>query len=303
MNATSNSPSNPSLTKFISDDAIGIAIFGALVIHAILILGVSFDIQHENPPQPELTLDVTLIPTNQKQEKAEKPQFLAQKNNEGGGKEEIKKRDTSPKGSPNAINAETPMPKQQKAAAPKPEVSTKQKNITTKKTKVTVAAVTDKRPSPVKKPLSIAQILANTQIEIDQLTAELDKRAQFASTKSRRKAISASTQEFKYAAYMEAWRKKVERIGNLNYPDAARRDKLFGSLIMHVAIRSDGSIEKIRIVRSSGHRVLDDSAKLIVRLAAPYAAFPPEIREQVDILDITRTWQYQNKSKNAFSTH
>jgi periplasmic protein TonB len=128
--------------------------------------------------------------------------------------------------------------------------------------------------------------------EIDRLTAELDRRSLSASRQERRKAVNASTQEYKYASYLEAWRSKVERIGNLNYPDEAKRRKLYGNLLMHVAVRSDGSIERIRVVRSSGHKLLDDAAVRIVRLAAPFAPFPPEIREEVDVLDITRTWQF-----------
>jgi protein TonB len=84
----------------------------------------------------------------------------------------------------------------------------------------------------------------------------------------------------------------VEKIGNLNYPEEAKRRKLYGNLLMHVAVRADGSVEKIRIRRSSGHKLLDDAAVRIVRMAAPFAPFPPEIREEVDVLDITRTWQF-----------
>jgi protein TonB len=134
--------------------------------------------------------------------------------------------------------------------------------------------------------------LASTQQEIDRLTSELDRRTVNTSKKLRRKAINASTQEFKYATYLEAWRKKVERIGNLNYPDEAKSKKLYGNLMLHVAIKADGDVEQIRLVRSSGHKILDDAAIRIVELAAPYAPLPPDIREDVDVLDITRTWQF-----------
>ena len=93
---------------------------------------------------------------------------------------------------------------------------------------------------------------------------------------------------------MEAWRAKVERIGNLNYPDAARKRKLSGSLILDVALNPDGSIGQITIRRSSGHKILDDAAIRIVKLAAPFAPFPDNIRKDVDILHVTRTWQFLN---------
>ena len=91
---------------------------------------------------------------------------------------------------------------------------------------------------------------------------------------------------------MESWRQKVERIGNLNYPTAARDQKIYGQLQMTVYIQSDGNLEKIEIKRSSGSDILDQAAKRIVEMGAPYAAFPDDIRKDVDIIDITRTWTF-----------
>lgn len=108
----------------------------------------------------------------------------------------------------------------------------------------------------------------------------------------RRKFISAATREHLFASYMSAWIAKVERIGNMNYPEAARRQGVEGSLVLSVDILADGSVEEIRILRSSGHEVLDEAAIRIVRLSAPFAPLPAEMTEQVDILTITRTWQF-----------
>jgi protein TonB len=91
---------------------------------------------------------------------------------------------------------------------------------------------------------------------------------------------------------MEAWRAKVERVGNLNYPDDARKRQLSGSLILDVALNPDGSVNQITVRQSSGHKILDDAADRIVRLAAPFAPFPDDIRAETDILHITRTWQF-----------
>jgi len=93
---------------------------------------------------------------------------------------------------------------------------------------------------------------------------------------------------------MEAWRSKVERIGNLNYPDEARKRKLSGSLILDVALNPDGSVNDVVVRRSSGQKILDDAAIRIVHLAAPFAPFPADIRKDTDILHITRTWQFLN---------
>jgi len=139
--------------------------------------------------------------------------------------------------------------------------------------------------------------LAQTNQEIQQLTAELDLKMSAYAKRPRRKFVSAATQEYKYASYLDAWRKKVERIGNLNYPDEAKRRKLYGDLILHVAIRPDGTVKEINIKKSSGYKLLDDAAIRIVHLAAPFAPFPAEIREETDIIDIIRTWQFRSNNQ------
>ncbi len=112
----------------------------------------------------------------------------------------------------------------------------------------------------------------------------------------RRKYISASTREHKYAGYMEAWRAKIVRVGNLNYPKEARKQKLFGDVIIDTAINSDGTLNKVTIRRSSGHEILDNAAVKIVKLTAPFDPFPDSFKDEIDILHITRTWQYINQS-------
>lgn len=137
----------------------------------------------------------------------------------------------------------------------------------------------------------IEQSLAMARVVPDRLSDAQDFRQQ-----PRRKFISASTREHLYASYMSAWIAKIERIGNMNYPELARRQNIEGALILSVDIVPDGSVEHIRILRSSGHDVLDEAAIRIVRLSAPFAPLPEEITEQVDILTITRTWQFSSSS-------
>ncbi len=275
-----------------SNEAFGFALTAALGLHALLILGVTFDISRDRPPPPERTLDITLVQPKPKPLEAENPDFLAQQTQEGGGEETIKERRTSPLGNPEAIPAPEPAVELMRSGDPEPVPEAKPEVVTTRQ-----AARVERAPPP--KPVvkerpraTLSQLLASTQQEIDRLTAELDRRTLSASKQERRKAVNASTQEYQYAAYLEAWRSKVEKIGNLNYPDEAKRRKLYGHLLMHVAVRADGSVERIRVVRSSGHKLLDDAAVRIVRMSAPFAPFPPEIRKEVDVLDITRTWQF-----------
>ncbi len=135
----------------------------------------------------------------------------------------------------------------------------------------------------------VEQSLAAARLTPERIRPSEDFRRQ-----PRRKFISASTREHLYASYMSAWIAKVERIGNMNYPEAARRRNIEGSLVLSVDILPDGGIDQVRVLRSSGHAVLDEAAVKIVRLSAPFAALPEEITDQVDILTITRTWQFSS---------
>ncbi|MBK1716149.1 energy transducer TonB [Thiocystis violacea] len=162
-----------------------------------------------------------------------------------------------------------------------------------------LAADSDVVPLPVTDPLAprqtivdAASILASQGQEIARLTASLEARSSAYAKRVRRKSVSASTREFRYASYLSAWAQKVERIGNVNYPQAAKDQRLYGSLILHVSVRSDGSVERIRVVRSSGVDLLDQAAVQIVELAAPFSPFPADIAAETDVLDIIRTWQF-----------
>ncbi len=134
--------------------------------------------------------------------------------------------------------------------------------------------------------------LRELNLKIAKLEAQIAKDHSAYQNRPKRKFLGARTQEYRFARYVEAWRQKIERVGNLNYPEAAKAQKLYGSLQMTVEIKADGTIEGIEITRSSGHKLLDNAAKRIVRMSAPYAVFPNDIRKDTDILSITRTWTF-----------
>lgn len=261
-------------------DRLGLAVFLATLLHALVILGISFEPDKTAPPPPP-TLDITLVPTRS----ASAPKdadYLAQANQNGGGnvRERVRPRSPPPRSEPPAeeIPAPEPQPEAQpathaRAPAPKP---------------VQQAAQSPK--------LSAAQ-LVDRSMEIASLTAELSESVQAYAQRPREKRISARTREYKYASYMSAWVSKVERIGTLNFPDEARRRHLSGGLLLDVALNADGTVNNIAILRSSGHRVLDDAALRIVRLAAPYAPFPPEIRASTDVLHIIRSWEFLDSNQ------
>lgn len=139
--------------------------------------------------------------------------------------------------------------------------------------------------------------LVQRSLEIVRLEAQINKNLSMYEKMPKRKFIGARTQEYRYAQYVEDWRAKVERIGNLNYPEIARSQKIYGSLTLTVSIRSNGSVEDIEINRSSGQRILDASAARIVKLSAPFPPFPPDIAKDTDILSITRTWTFTSSDK------
>ena len=136
--------------------------------------------------------------------------------------------------------------------------------------------------------------------EIATLSAALERKLRAYAERPRRKWISARTREHEFAVYMDAWRRKVERVGNLNYPGEAARRGLSGSLLLEVALNPDGTIEDVALRRSSGERILDAAAVRIVRLAAPFAEFPEGIAEEVDVLHVERTWLFH--SDNRFTS-
>lgn len=133
--------------------------------------------------------------------------------------------------------------------------------------------------------------------QIGNLYSSADELAgMFARTQRIKHIDSVKIHQYQAAAYERAFENKVERIGNFNYPELARREHLSGTLLLAVAIRKDGSIYRIEIRRSSGHKVLDDGAVRIVRLAAPFARFPPDLEKETDIVVITRTWKFSDDS-------
>lgn len=263
-------------------DRLGVTLLLAMALHAFVILGVTF--MPDDPSRPkhsQQSLEIIVVnPVAKPPKEEEKPDFLAQTSQQGSGEQhELVK----PSVEESPLQMPPPQPRQ---ARPQPQQQRLTTEISPHKTELEQPLT----ESPVQ--LSASQLLTSKNLEIARLTAELERRTQAYARMPKRRAISASTKEYKYAAYLDAWRRKVERIGNLNYPDQAKRNSLSGNLVLHVAVNADGSVERIRVLHSSGHKLLDDAALRIVRMSAPFSPFPEEIRKETDILDITRTWQF-----------
>ncbi|HZQ74018.1 MAG TPA: TonB family protein [Burkholderiales bacterium] len=161
-------------------------------------------------------------------------------------------------------------------------------------TKVPVQA--QKAPAPTETPVPNGRDLADLSLAAMRLQAQIDKQIEEYQKRPRKKFIGARAAEYRFAQYEEDWRTKIERVGTLNYP-AEARGKFYGNLRLTVTIRPDGGVESIELDRSSGLKVLDAAAFKIVRMATPFAAFPPDIRRDTDLLVITRTWFFGQGDK------
>jgi protein TonB len=265
-------------------------LFLAAVFHGIVILGVTFSISQPAESESLPALDVILVQTQNPSE-ADDPKYLAQVSQEGGGSDEEQSRPTdlftAPSLAKNPGMAMATADQQQsgqkqveKVALLHQDDSSFSINTDQHKQKPDETTRVNSRDQEATRQARLAQ----------ELSAEIQKLAE----NSRTKYLNSSTREFVPAAYMRQWIDRVERIGNLNYPDQARRKQLSGTLILDVVINADGELVKTDLRQSSGHQLLDDAAKRIVELAAPYAPFPPKLREEADVIHITRSWEFLN---------
>ena len=270
----------------------GAALVFSLMLHAILILGIGF---HFAKPAPGLpTLDVTLINTSNAEAPA-KADFLAQANNAGGGNSDKAHRPGAPFSGPLPVTQSGVAPTEMLPAAPAQQTASGPHLITTTgRADATVAQQRDARAEPQPQE-QVAPIPVQKRLEMARLTQELRDDQEAYAKRPRRKFVSANTRSVADAAYQVAWVHRIERIGNLNYPDAARRRHLRGDVVLSVTIAADGQVCDASVYTSSGYRVLDDAAIRIVHLAAPFPPIPHEKDAQghrITELVITRTWQF-----------
>jgi protein TonB len=269
-----------------SGDRFGVTLLFSLIAHGVLALGLTFEYEKPAPSLP--SLDVILV-QSASGKKPDKADFLAQAHNTGGGESEKSLRPSEPLSSP--IHKPDPglAPHPIEAGAPQSHLPTPHELLTAQQAKFAVH--TEKEaPERPELPQPAAAVLMERRVEMARLAEEVQRESIAYAKRPRKKFISANTQEYEYAAYMSAWVARVERIGNLNYPDEARRQQLHGQLVLTVALNRDGSVKSTDVIQSSGHKLLDDAAIRIVRLAAPFPPIPTG--EKVDELYVTRTWQF-----------
>ena len=259
----------------------------SLIVHGMLVLGLGFALDDAAPVVP--TLDVILSQTSTPLT-PKQADFLAAANQQGGGDSDKSKRprDSQAGWVPQTQTGVAPQPlrAQSPDVAPPPETRV----VTTKNSDTTVPPA-QTRPEPDQPELPRGDLKISRDAEMARLAAEIHLRSELYAKRPKRKFVSASTREYAYANYLRAWVDRAERVGNLNYPDQARQQRLGGQVVITVGVRRDGSLESARVLRSSGTPLLDDAALRIVQLAQPFPPLP-DTDDGVDILQVTRTWSF-----------
>lgn len=263
-----------------------LALAASLALHAV-VLSLHFGLPQALELTRQSALDVILV-NSKSALRPPHAQALAQANLDGGGNVAEKRR------------ASTPLPATRHNRVSR-ELARAQRRIAAMEHQQQEILAALARPQvvpivPPKKrqaaPVSGLE-MASRALAIARLQGEISRRIEAYNKRPRRTFIGARTREYRFAQYIEDWRLKIERIGDLNYPQSAR-GHIYGSLVITVAINSDGSLSSVEINRPSRYPVLNHAALRIVHLAAPFAAFTPAMKRDTDILEITRLWSFTN---------
>lgn len=287
--------SSPSAPAAIEQRNFALALGVSVVLHAV-VLSIHFKLPQALGRATERALDVILVNSKSAQRPSE-AQARAQAHLDGGGNTDENRRLKTPLPSMKQQREGDAVQEAQRRIA---ELEAQQRQMMTQaRSAKTVAANTAQNeptpPAPTPPKATGADLAANA-LAMMRLSAEISRNIDEYNKRPKKAFIGARASEYRFAQYVEDWRQKVERIGNLNYPEAAR-GKLYGSLVISVTIKADGSIKEIFVDRPSGHRVLDDAARRIIQLAAPYAPFTADIARDTDEIVISRTWSFTNADR------
>jgi protein TonB len=276
------------------------AVIVSLVLHVLIIAGVGVQLP-QRPQRDDLSprLEIVLVNAQSKAAPA-KADVLAQHNLDGGGNTDEKQRARSPL----PVLPDQKLESDVKLALKRVErLEREAKELMTQKQSTAVVETAPASPKAAPQPEAEAapvpqgSDLLQRSIEIARLEAQIARDLNAYQERPRKRFIGARAQEVRFARYVEDWRQKIERVGDMNYPQAARDQRLQGRLLVTVGVKADGSLDSVDINRPSGFKVLDEGARRIVQLAAPFSAFPAEIAKDTDILYITRWWTFTSSDR------
>ena len=266
-----------------------VAIVASLAFHIAAIVGLGFKVASlPDLDAPHNVMDVVLV-NSRSATRPVKADALAQANLDGGGNTDQKLRARSPFPT---VDDRNPSREAKAAESRVRQLEAEAKELMTRLKSTAAVTTVEVAPKGTPKADAEARDLVEKSLEIARLEAQIRRDHQAYQERPKRTFIGARASEYRFAQYVDNWRLKIERIGNLNYPEEAKARRLYGSLQLTVAIKADGEVESVEINRSSGYKVLDQAAVRIVRLAAPFDRFPDNIRTDTDILHITRTWTF-----------
>ena len=270
-----------------------LALGASLLLHAVL-LAIRFTPPDFMDKAREQALEVILVNSKSKA-RPDKAQAKAQTNLDGGGNTDEDRRAKTPL-PPSANTREGDRLMEAKRRVADLEAQAQQQMTRLKGERSVSIDKSKVNPVEAPEPNVSGADLASSALAIARLEGQIARQMEEYNKRPRKQFIGARTEEYRFAQYVEDWRQKIERIGNLNYPDAAK-GRLYGSLTLSVVIKANGDLKQVEVIRSSGQALLDDAARRIVRMAAPYAPFPPNIQRDTDELDITRTWTFTNADR------
>lgn len=264
----------------------------SLAIHAVL-LAIHFEVPNKLAKASDQMLEVILVNARSATAPAQ-AQARAQANLDGGGNTDEKRIAKTPLPVTHAVRQGNELVEAQRRIA---EMEALQRQLMSQiESREKLFSSERQRPQEKPEPQpATGSELAASAMAMARLQGQIERQYEDYNKRPRKKFIGARATEYRFAQYEEDWRQKIERVGNLNYPQAAR-GRVYGTLVLTVEIKSDGSINAITIDRSSGTKVLDDAAIRIVNQAAPFPAFPPSLSDY-DIIGITRTWSFTNEDR------
>ncbi len=281
-----------------TSDILPITLAVSVVLHAVLLL-ITFAPPKFNPAAFAPQLDVVLV-NSKSASRPVKADAQAQANLDGGGNTEADRRART--NLPKVPNME-PAQQVQLAASRVRQLEQEAQRLL-QLSQSSAANAPANHPAPAQQPPEKVEdpALQQQRLMIQQLEAQIAKEWSEYQKIPRRKFIGARTEGVVYAEYVDKWRQRVEKVGTQYFPEDARRNKTYGSLLVTVHIKADGSVEKIDIDRSSGHRVLDAAARRAIELAGPFPPLPAAVRKDYDILSISRTFNYTRSDLELVAT-
>jgi protein TonB len=246
----------------------------AALFHGLLILGITFAPSGSNPSSVDNGIEVLLVSDELPEAREnESAAYLSQRTQTGSGN------------TTERTPAELPSPAQERAgadASPGEADTLEEQLLTTSDPRARTRILT--------LPLPATQELEGSDASEAQRPG--DDELKLRGTQRDELYVTADTRASRLAPYLDAWRRRVERVGTVNYPSAAQRANLDGNPVVEVALLRDGKLQSATIQRSSGHPEIDAAALDILRLASPFDPFPPELARDYRVLRFAYEWQF-----------